>query len=281
MNIRKPAVSGLFYEGEKENLEKQIEKCFLHKIGPGKLPERKQLERTTIGLISPHAGYIYSGPVACFGFYQLSLENAPESVIIVGPNHTGIGKEVAIWRKGFWLTPLGKVRVNEEIAEELLKESEILKEDEKSHIREHSIEVQIPFLQYIYGENFTIVPISMREQSLDVANILGEELTKVLKNRNVLFIASSDFTHYESQKSAESKDRKAIEYILKMDVEGFYEIIQELDISICGAGPIATVIYVCKKLGIENSELLKYATSGEVTRDYFQVVGYASIKFSK
>jgi AmmeMemoRadiSam system protein B len=281
MRVRKPKVAGIFYEGEKEKLKEQIEKCFLHKIGPGKIPEKGEKERKTIGIISPHAGYIYSGPVACFGFSQIAKEKIPETVVIIGPNHRGIGKNLAVWKSGVWLTPLGEVKVDEELAEELLKKSEVLEEDERGHLSEHSIEVQIPFLQYIYGENFKILPISMLDQSLDVANILGDELSSVLKNRDALIIASSDFTHYETQKSAEYKDRKAIETIIEINPEKFYEIIQDLDISVCGPGPIATLLFTCKKLGCKNSKLLKYATSGEVSKDYFQVVGYASIEISK
>lgn len=281
MKIRKPVVAGVFYPGRKEELKKQIEECFLHKIGVGELPQKEEKKRNILGVVSPHAGYIYSGPVASWGFYQLAKEKTPDVVVIIGPNHRGIGKDVAVYTSGYWSTPLGEIKVNEEIAEELLSKSKILEQDERAHMMEHSLEVQIPFLQYIYGNNFSFLPITLLDQSLKTAKILGYELSEVLKDKEALIIASSDFTHYESQKEAEYKDKKAIEFILKMEPEMFYNTVENLDISICGPGAIATMLHTCKNLNAKNAELLKYATSGDITRDYSQVVGYAAIKITR
>ena len=281
-SIRRPAVSGQFYEGHSLSLKTQIEECFTHALGPGRMPKIDEKgKREIIGIISPHAGYMYSGPVAAQGFFQLAKDGSPKTFIILGPNHRGMGAKVSIFNSGSWQTPLGVIEINLELSQEIIENSDIIKPDKSAHNYEHSIEVQLPFLQYIYGEQFNFVPLCMSDQGVDTSKLVGETLGEVLKDKDVVLIASSDFTHYESQKNAEKKDKLAIDAILKLNVLDFYESIKEQNISICGHGPIAVAINVAKKLGAKSCELLKYATSGDITHSYHQVVAYAAIKITK
>jgi len=282
MNIRMPVVAGQFYEGTEQGLKTQIEKCFIHKIGVGKLPEVKpEGERKILGLISPHAGYIYSGPVASHGFYQLAQDGIPANVIILGPNHQGIGSMIAISTQEFWQTPLGKVMLNRELGNKIAKGYDFISLDEKAHAYEHSIEVQVPFLQYLYKDKFKIVPICMMDQSLELARGVGKAIAKAIINEDVIIIASTDFTHYESREVAGQKDKLALDYILKIDPPGLFGIIEEFKISMCGPGPVAVLLTVANELGAKEVTLLKYANSGDVSGDYSAVVGYASVSIKK
>ncbi len=278
--MRKPAVAGMFYPKEKEKLINQIEECFLSNLGVGKLPERKlSEERRIVGAITPHAGYIYSGYEASYVYYELSKEKKPDTVVILGPNHHGIGSLVAVSVED-WETPLGVVKNDRELSERFYKNCGIIDLSEEAHIYEHSIEVQLPFLQYIYGD-LKFVPISLALQDLDVAKEVAECIVKNSRDRDIIIIASSDFTHYENAKAAKEKDFIAIEKILNMDEKGFLKVVYENDISICGYGPIASVIVASKLLGAKKAKLLKYGNSGDVTGDYSSVVAYASIVFEK
>jgi AmmeMemoRadiSam system protein B len=201
--MRKPAVAGSFYPGSLAGLQRQIEDCFKHPLGPGALPgEGKPVERHTLGLVSPHAGYIYSGPVAANGFFWIAAEKRPGTVVIVGPNHRGLGAAVAVGRERTWQTPLGTVEVDVGMGEAIVAAGHWAKWDDLAHSMEHSLEVQVPFLQYIYGSEFRIVPIAMLRQELEIAQDLGRAIAATLKGKDGLVIASSDFSHYESQASA-------------------------------------------------------------------------------
>lgn len=277
MQVRTPAVAGMFYPSEKNKLTKLIEDCFLHKFGPGKKPPKK-LENKIFGVICPHAGFVYSGPIACNSLYSISSES-PELFIIIGPNHWGIGRSVATMKDCEWQTPLGNVQVDSESAEEISKLSKTIEPDYFSHTREHSIEVQIPILQNIFS-NFKILPISLINQSKEVAKDVGLAIAKIARKKNVMIIGSSDFTHYEPNEFAHEQDMALIEPILEMDVDKFYDVLQKRKVSACGYGAIASTIIACKDLGAIKGELLKYATSGDVTGDMSSVVGYGSIVFT-
>jgi AmmeMemoRadiSam system protein B len=276
MQIRTPAVAGMFYPSEKNKLTKLIEDCFLHSFGPGKNP--KKIGKKIFGIICPHAGYAYSGPIACHSVNSISSES-PELFIIIGPNHWGIGRSVATMTDCIWETPLGNVEVDSESAKEISQLSKNIESDFFSHTREHSLEVQIPILQKTFS-NFKILPISLINQSKEIAKDVGLTIAKIAKKKNVMIIGSSDFTHYEPNEFAHEQDLALIEPILEMDVDKFYDVLQKRKVTACGYGAIASTIIACKELGATKGELLKYATSGDVTGDTSSVVGYGSIVFT-
>jgi hypothetical protein len=282
LKVRRPSRAGEFYAGTAESLKAQIEECFTHRLGPGKIPRvaEKSLQ-SLVGFVSPHAGYMYSGSVAAHGYYSLAMEGKPEVIAIFGPNHTGQGSGISIMSEGAWRTPLGDAEIDAETANRIMRESNIIDLDDSAHTLEHSIEVQLPFLQYLYSAVFKFVPICFMMQDLDSSREVGQATATALKDKNALIIASSDMTHYEPQKIAEKKDKLAIEAIEKMDEEQFYSALEDNGITACGYGPIVALIVAAKMLGVKNAKLLKYATSGNVTGDFSSVVGYASIAFSR
>ncbi|OYT62918.1 MAG: AmmeMemoRadiSam system protein B [Thermofilum sp. ex4484_15] len=280
--VREPSVAGTFYEAEPASLRSRIEWCFKHSLGPAKIPVVNKLgKRNLLGLISPHAGYLYSGPIAAHGYSALAEDGCIDVAVILGPNHHGVGAPIAVYPEGVWRTPLGEVKVANELVGKLVKESSIVEEDEEAHLLEHSIEVQLPFLQYIYGDNFSILPITMYLQTPEAGMELGKALIKVLEGLNFVIIASTDFSHYEYYEVAKRKDKRAIEAILKMEPKELYNRVIEEDITMCGYGPVMTLLYALGEVGGIEAKLLKYATSGDVTGDYSSVVGYASIAFKK
>jgi AmmeMemoRadiSam system protein B len=280
--IRRPTQAGAFYEGDAEALKTQIENCFLHEFGPKKLPKvNKNGSREIIGLVCPHAGYMYSGPVAANAYYELASDGKPETVVILGPNHTGYGSALALVNEGFWRTPLGDVEVDGETADEIVRETRLVDVDEVAHRFEHSIEVQLPFLQYLYGSEFKFVPICFQMQDLDSAVEVGKALVEVLGDRNAVVIASSDLTHYEPQRSAAAKDMAALKAVEAMDEKRFYTIIEAQNVTACGYGPIAALITTAKGLNAKEAKLLCYRSSGDITGDTSSVVGYAAVCFKK
>lgn len=282
MKIRYPVVAGSWYAGTPNYLRKQIEGLFRHKLGPGSIPSIAKVGlRTLVGLVVPHAGYMASGPIAAHAYHHLAIDGKPDVIVIFGPNHTGYGSPLAIMNEGCWRTPLGEVEIDTKVANKILDFSEIIDVDEKAHDHEHSIELQLPFLQYLYGSEFKFVPVSFMIQDLQSSREVGKATALALKNENALVIASSDMTHYEPQKIAENKDKIAIDSVLKMDEEEYYHIIESYRISSCGYGPTIALITATKDLGSQKSKLLSYKTSGDVLGDRSAVVGYASIAFSK
>jgi MEMO1 family protein len=280
LKSRPPAVSGIFYPSNPFELQKSLEQSFLDmNFGPGRMPP--SLDRKKIyGIISPHAGYAYSGSVAANGYYQVSNMNY-ESVIITGPNHYGIGSGVATMRQSLWKTPLGDVEVNTDFADTISKNT-VIDMDDFSHIRDHCLEVQLPFLQCIRKDDtFRIVPIIMNLQDIETAKDVGRTIAQAITSASTkaLLIASSDFTHYEPNEEAHRKDLELIDTILSLDVSSFYAVLERLDISACGYGAIASIMIAVKELGASKAELLRYATSGDTTGDKSSVVGYASIVF--
>ncbi len=276
MGIRRPLVAGSFYAGTQRLLIEQIKDAFLHTLGPGRLPKNVWGDKKIPALVCPHAGYIYSGPVAAHSYASLEGRRKPKVVVIVGPNHAGLGSEVSVYPEGEWYTPLGSVPIDSELAKRISKSSDLISLDEYSHEEEHSLEVQLPFLQYVLG-TFRLVPIVMLNQDKDVAEEVGRVLAELVDEQDVLLIASSDFTHYEPDSVAKKKDMMAIERISALDVEGFYDALFKHRITACGYGPVAAMMTASKILGAKSARLLKYATSGDVTGDRSAVVGYASI----
>ncbi len=277
MQIRTPAVAGMFYPKTQQELRSAIRDCFLHSFGPGKLPPLPD-GKNIIGVICPHAGYMYSGPIAAYSYYAISSLK-PDLVIIIGPNHWGIGCNIAAMKDGLWRTPLGDVEVDTDAALEINKATKNIELDFFSHTRDHSLEVQIPMLQEIYSHKFKILPIILIDQSYNAAIEIGISVSKIAKNKKTVIIGSSDFTHYEENEFAHKQDKSLIGPILEMDVTEFYNILQKNQISACGYGAIASTMIACKELGATRGTLEKYATSGDVTGKRDPVVGYASIIF--
>jgi len=274
--MRYPAVAGQFYPSGKEELLGQIETCFTHPLGPGKLPAGGDAERDVLAAVVPHAGYVYSGYEAAHVYNALAGQKKPKTVVVMGPNHRGYGSAVSVSKED-WQTPLGTVKIDQEAADFLWKNCDIIDLDEESQRYEHSIEVQLPFLQYIYGD-FSFVPLCIGLQELETSREIAGCLSKL---EDALILASSDFTHYESEESARTKDNMALEKILDLDARGFVETVYKYNLSICGFGAVATAIETARAMGATRAELLKYGTSGDVTGDRGQVVAYAGVVFRK
>ncbi len=280
--VRRPSQAGTFYAGNARSLREQIEACFLHTFGPGKIPEiNHAAPRRIIGLICPHAGYMFSGHVASHAYYELALDGKPDIVILLGPNHTGYGSALATMKEGIWQTPLGDVEVDGEFADRIACKSHIVDIDDSAHRYEHSIEVQLPFLQYLYDSDFKIVPICFSMQDLSSAREVGEAVAEVLEGQNGVIIASSDMTHYEPQEEALRKDKELLEAVEALDESKIYSVIQAERITACGYGPIAALVTAAKILETKEVKLLSYKTSGDVTGDYSSVVGYAAVYLKK
>jgi len=282
LKVRQPAVAGSWYAGTSSGLRAQIEKCFTHELGPGELPKVVEKgPRNFVGLVCPHAGYMYSGPVAAHAYYELAKDGIPGVIVIFSPNHTGRGSALAVMNEGFWRTPLGDVEIDAKTANQILSESRVVDVDDRAHAYEHSIELQLPFLQYLYGSAFKFVPICFLMQDLESGREVGRAVAKALSGKNALVIASTDMTHYEPQERAEKKDRMAINAAVKMDEEQYYSTVESHAISTCGYGPTIAAITAAKALGAKKAQLLCYKTSGDITGDFSAVVGYASIAFIK
>lgn len=282
MRMRRPAQAGAFYSADKASLITEIEKCFLHKLGPGKLPELQEPgERMIVSAVSPHAGYMFSGPVAAHLYSALASDGIPDTVVILGPNHYGMGTGLSAMVEGTWLTPLGEVEIDSDLAKQICKNSGMIDNDPSAHVNEHSIEVQLPFLQYIYGNRFKFVPISMMMQDIESSRNVGKSIAESVSGRNVLTIASSDMSHYEPQKAAEKKDRLAANAIQKLDEEELQTVVEAESISMCGYGPVSSAIVAAKLLQGNSAKIVSYLTSGDITGDYSQVVGYLSASMSK
>jgi AmmeMemoRadiSam system protein B len=223
---------------------------------------------------------MYSGAIAASGYFELALDGLPDSVVLLGPNHTGYGSGLSLMREGAWQTPLGNVEIDKELADAIIAETSIVDVDEIAHRYEHSIEVQLPFLQYLYGDRFKIVPICFLMQDYDSAVEVGRALVEALDARNVVVIASSDMTHYEPAKTAAEKDHAVLDAVADLNVKRFYELLDAKNVSACGYAPIAALMtYV---LGVDaKAKLLNYRNSGDSSGDYSSVVGYASVCFRK
>jgi len=263
--IRKPAVAGQFYPSSAQKLRDQIEA----------LIDRKANKTDVIACMLPHAGYIYSGSVAA---QTLSRINIKDKIILLGPNHTGFGAPFSIMTEGIWQTPLGEIEIDSDLAKQILRSSRYLQDDNTAHLYEHSLEVELPFLQY-FKTNFKIVPITFLSNDIKTLKEIGKGLASVLKDSkdSAMILASSDMTHYEPQDQAVKKDKDAIQAILELNEDELMQRIQRLNISMCGYAPVIAMLSAAKVLGATKASLIKYQTSGDVTGDKSSVVGYAGI----
>jgi AmmeMemoRadiSam system protein B len=271
MTTRPPAVAGTFYEGTPERLRAQVDACFA--ANPPAPPQRLRF----LGAVVPHAGLMYSGHVAA-AFYALA--ELPKRLIILCPNHTGAGHFAAINREGAWRTPLGDVAIDTPLADALMARTQLLAEDVRAHAREHSLEVQLPFLQRLLGD-FTFVPICLGAHRYDVADEIGRAIATVLQDeRDIAILASSDLNHYEDQRTTLRKDQLAIDEVLRRNPRELWRVVDELDVSMCGFIPTTTMLVAVNELGATDARVVKHATSGDINGDYAKVVGYASIVIS-
>ncbi|MGB9619492.1 MAG: AmmeMemoRadiSam system protein B [Armatimonadota bacterium] len=279
---RRPAVAGMFYEGDAALLQASIERCFTGRLGPGRRPTPREgrAERSVVGLVCPHAGYIYSGAAAAHSYAALADDGLPDVAVILGPNHHGLGEAVAVSTQDKWATPLGEVRLDLDTAAAIIRYSAYARDDDLAHLREHSIEVQVPFLQYIAGDSVEIVPIALahfdQHSARELVSDLGAAIAKALEGKNAVVIASTDFTHYESATAARAKDTLALERIASLDPEGLLHVVDEHRISMCGVVGTAVMLEACRRMGAGSARVLTYYTSGDVTGDSLQVVGYGA-----
>jgi AmmeMemoRadiSam system protein B len=265
--VRTPAVAGRFYPAKPEALARQLDQFLAAD------PAAPEKTAAALGCMVPHAGYMYSGHVAGAVFQRLP---ARPTYIILCPNHTGRGAPLAIMSKGEWLTPLGAIPIDSDLALSLRQSCRLLMEDAKAHQDEHAIEVELPFLQRSAGA-FTFVPIAIGVSRYAALEALGKGMAEALKTAagSVLIVASSDMNHYEPDDVTRVKDRKAIDQILALDPVGLYEVIRREDISMCGYGPAVAMLTATKELGATHAELIRYATSADTSGDRSAVVGYA------
>ena len=267
--LRRPAVAGRFYPGDPEDLRAEAQ-AYLSQS-----KSNNQTAVQAIGCITPHAGYVYSGHVAGAVFARLEI---PERCVVLCPNHTGMGRALAILSEGAWETPLGEVPVDEELAGALKRQFPALHEDAAAHRAEHAIEVELPFLQ-LRQPKLQIVPIALGTGQFEVLEALGVALAEVVAAQAapVLIVASSDMNHYESDAVTRVKDHKAIERILTLDPRGLFDVVTQQNISMCGFGPAVVMLTAARQLGATSAELVKYATSGDISGDRNAVVGYAGV----
>jgi AmmeMemoRadiSam system protein B len=270
--IRLPAVAGQFYPADSRKLRAEVE-AFTQ---PAESPETGKIR--ALGCVAPHAGYVYSGRVAGEVYRRVEL---PARYIILCPNHTGRGEPLAIMSRGAWRTPLGDVPIDEELASNLKARFALLSEDESAHRFEHALEVQLPFLQVLHPQ-FSFVPITVGTGHYAVLSALGVAIASVVREADgqVLVIASSDMNHYESDSVTRVKDKRAIDQILELNPRDLYDVIRAANITMCGYGPTVAMLTAALKLGATKAELLRYATSGDVSGDRDKVVGYAGIAVS-
>jgi AmmeMemoRadiSam system protein B len=268
--IRPPAVAGQFYPDNPKELAALVQQY---------TRAQNQQEKTHAkACLVPHAGYMYSGRVAGTVFSRIVL---PKKIIILGVRHYPRGEPLAILSAGRWRTPLGDVRIDEDLAKRVCAACPALREDEVAHRREHSLEVELPFLQLL-DPNFTFVPIAVGTMRLQELVQVGEGLARVLAahGEDILVVTSSDMNHYENDECTRWKDRQAIDCMLRADAAGLYDVCQKESISMCGLGPAVVMLTALEKLGVKQGELLKYATSGDVSGDRERVVGYAGMLFA-
>ncbi|NLI74495.1 MAG: AmmeMemoRadiSam system protein B [Euryarchaeota archaeon] len=273
MNVRHPAVAGQFYPSDETKARMELEASFYSPLGPGDIPEvNKDGERTIVGAVVPHAGWMYSGPVAAHAYAAIARDGFPETFIIIGPNHQGVGAPVATTTHDF-NTPFGVATIDHDIVQRL---GNRVKDDPMPHRFEHSIEVQLPFLQYL-TDDVKFVPISMTSQDLQTAAETAAEIRDAIADKDVVILASTDMSHYVTSEVARKKDHMVIDKILSMDAPGVYDEVSRHNISMCGYGPVMTMLMAC---GGSHAELLKYANSGDIS-PMREVVGYASILVKK
>jgi AmmeMemoRadiSam system protein B len=280
-SVRRPAVAGRFYPREPEVLREDVTSYLslaqsaLAQSALAQSDSAKQALTRALGCMAPHAGYMYSGHVAGAVFARLQI---PERCILLCPNHTGVGRPLAIMSEGEWETPLGNVPIDTGLAEKLKQRFPGLQEDSTAHRAEHAAEVELPFLQ-LRQPQLSFVPIALGTGQFEPLEQLGQTIADVIAQcgEDILIIASSDMNHYESDAITRVKDHRAIERILTLDPRGLYDVVTQQNISMCGFGPAVAMLTAARKLGAKTAELVKYATSGDISGDREMVVGYAGI----
>lgn len=269
--MKLPAYAGSFYPQEQEEIKAQAR---------GFLAGAKLNKTNCLGCVLPHAGYIYSGRTACLTIAEI---NIPDRVILLGPNHSGTGPEFSLLAASWWQTPLGKLEIDQALSQKILKNCPWIESDFSAHAKEHSLEVQLPLLQY-FRRNFKLLALVIASNDLSRLKETGREIAKIIADANLsddlLVAASSDLTHYEPLGQAQKKDRLAIESILRLDEDGLIKNIEKYSISMCGYAPVITMLSCVKKLGAKSAKLVNYSTSAEQTKDPSNVVGYAGITIS-
>lgn len=262
---RQAVVAGSFYPDSAGEIKRMMERF----IDPG------AQKRDCVAVVAPHAGYVYSGRVAGATYSQV---NIPARVVILAPNHTGMGARVSLYPGEAWHTPLGRVPVDVELNRLLLEKCDVIEEDERAHMREHSAEVHLPFLQYL-KEDLKISVVVISTQEFGVLSALGSAMAAALKGAGepVLIVASSDMTHFESQNVANKQDQLAISRIEAMDPKGLLGTVTSNRISMCGVAPVTATLVASHELGAKSAKLVMYETSGDVTGDMSSVVGYAGV----
>jgi hypothetical protein len=269
-SVRPPAVAGLFYEDSPDVLRNNIDEY----LENAKVPKVKGTVRA---LVSPHAGYVYSGSTAAHA-YKMVAGCKYDCVIVVGPSHRDYFTGVSIYPGVSYETPLGPIPIHQEIREDLLKEDGVFISSDEGHRSEHSIEVQLPFLQTVLGD-FSFVPVIMGDQHRQMCNDLAEAIVRVATNRNILLVASSDLSHYHSYDEAVLLDNRVISELEKFDSDSFIDNIENHSFEACGGGPIAVVMKSARQLGANKAEILYYCNSGDITGDKSGVVGYLAAAF--
>lgn len=263
--VRRPFVAGHFYPGDEAGLRRDVE-SFLQPASEVK---------DALGVIVPHAGYMYSGAVAGRVFSRVHL---PRRLVILGPNHTGLGRPVAVMARGLWETPLGSALIDETLAGLILDLARMAEPDEAAHRAEHSLEVQIPFLQTM-RRDFLFAPVCIGTSRIDDLLALGDSIATAAESlaEPVGIVMSTDMTHYEPAERAKEKDRLAIGRMTELDSEGLHAVVHEHEISMCGSGPVIAGLRALKRMGARSAELIAYANSGDTSGDYREVVGYAGL----
>lgn len=280
VRIRRSAYAGSWYEGTRESLLKQMESLFKGGLGIGDVPKLGEYDPKLLGLVVPHAGYVYSGMAATWAYGEAAKHGARDTVVVMGPDHHMASTGFATMSEGVWRTPLGDVEVDKQTVSLLLSYAPFVEDNPYAHSFEHSIELQLPFLQLIYGGSFKIVPIIIHDFELKKNIELGKALAKALENKKSIVIASSDMSHYVPANEAEEKDMVTIRAIESLDEKRVHSVASSYE-SLCGLGPVVALITCVKENGCSRASLLKYYHSGEISGDYSGVVGYSSIAFYK
>jgi AmmeMemoRadiSam system protein B len=265
---RQPVVAGQFYPGGEDAL-----RAALCRLIPANVATKRVL-----GVVAPHAGYVYSGGIAGQLYSGITI---PDTVLVIGPNHHGAGQPAALYPDGSWLTPLGTVPINSSLNSLLLQHGPYLRSDSIAHRNEHSLEVQIPFLQYLRPD-VTIAALCIGHGEYEVLRDIGHGIAAAIREygKEVLIVASSDMTHYESAEMARIKDQLALERVLALDGKGLLDVCRQHNITMCGAVPATVMIEALLQSGAATAELVAYSTSGDVSGDNLQVVGYAAVTVS-
>ena len=294
---RKAVVAGMFYKGSFDELSKEIENCFKGKFGPGDLPVKRG-KKKIFGVIAPHAGYGYSGSCAAWSYKEIAESEFPELFVIIGVNHSGLGAEFSTYYFADWESPFGVVKVDKDFGKKLTTNFKYLKNEAEAHMNEHSVEVQLPFLQFANKDKIKelkFLPIVIKSYDYEKCVELGKKIAETANemNKKIVVIASGDLTHYgvsygympfsgskeNIKKNLYELDKEAIESVKRFDSLEFYRYVKQKKATVCGLYSIICAVECCKKLGSKRARLLQYYTSGDVSGDYSNAVGYGAMVF--